>query len=313
MDYLWERTIPFYNINIKEITDIFNEYDKNFEILDLIPIDVGCRNSNYKVHTNKGFFLLRICPLNDTASYKKEKTVSKLFYGYIRTPKLLFLSENNITQRICLIYEYINGSSLQEILIQRGNFQDNIIIQVAESAACIHNHDVINNGEFNTLNDYPSFLTWYDLFLEKDNTTKRIGNDIKKRVKKLISDKRSNLNTINKYISFIHSDFRPANMMIDKNKNIWIVDWEFSGFGHSLADIGQFFRYSNCFELSQIKKFEVVYNSVSKRSLPSNWYELSKLRDLINPLQMLGEKENLPEKYFDLKNLILDSLNLFGY
>lgn len=310
MDDLWERSIPFYNIGIKEITDIFKQYDKQFEILDFIPINVGCRNSNYKIHTNKGFFLLRICPLNDS-SYKKEKIINELFYGCLKIPKLLFVSENNITQRICLMYEYINGSSMQEMLTQRGKFEDGIIMQVAESAAYIHNCEVVNNGEFD--NDYPPFLTWYDLFLEKYIVTERIGNDIKERVKKLISDKQSNLHVIDKYISFIHSDFRPANMIVDKNNKIWIIDWEFSGFGHSLADIGQFFRYFNCFELTQIKKFEVVYNSFSKRTLPSNWYELSKLRDLVNPLQMLGAKENLPQKYTDLKNIILDSLVLFGY
>lgn len=310
MDNLWERSIPFYHIGIKQITEIFKQYDRQFEILDFIQINVGCRNSNYKVHTNKGFFLLRICPLNDT-KYKKEKKVSAIFSGDLKIPKLLFVSESNITERICLIYEYVNGISMQEMLAQRGKLEDNIIMQVAESASYIHNHDIVNNGEFD--DDYPPFLTWYDFFLENDIVTERIGNDIKYRVKKLIADKQGDLKAIDKYISFIHSDFRPANMMIDKNNNIWIVDWEFSGFGHSLADIGQFFRYSNCFEPAQLKKFEHVYNSFSKRTLPYDWYELSKLRDLVNPLQMLGAKENLPQKYNDLQNLILDSLVLFGY
>lgn len=310
MDNLWERSIPFYNIGIKEITDIFKLYDKHFEIFDFATINVGCRNSNYKVNTNKGFFLLRICPLNDV-SYKKEKIISEVFSGRIKVPKLLFVSDNNITERVCLIYEYVNGSSMQDMLIQRGKFEDDIIKQVAKSAAFIHNSNVVNSGEFD--NDYAPFSMWYDLFLEKDIVTERIGIDIKERVKKLIGDKQSDLNIIDKYISFIHSDFRPANMIIDKNNNVWIVDWEFSGFGHSLADVGQFFRYSNCFEQSQISKFEAAYNSLAKRTLPANWYELSKLRDLVNPLQMLGAKENLPQKYTDLKNLILDTLVFFGY
>lgn len=310
MDNLWERSIPFYNMDIKKIIDLFAEYDKHFEILNYTPINVGCRNSNYKVHTNKGYFLLRICPLNDI-SYKKERTISQFFHGYINVPKLLFVSENNITQRICLIYEYIHGISMQEMLIQGGNFEDSIIIQVAESASYIHTHDIINNGEFD--NDYPPFLTWYDLFLEKEIVTERIGKEIKNRVKTLIAHKKSSLYEIDKQICFIHSDFRPANMLIDKNNRIWIVDWEFSGFGHSLADIGQFFRYDNCFNPRQIRIFQEAYNSSSNRILPPDWYELSKLRDLINPLQMLGAKENLPQKYSDLINLVLNTLTFFGY
>lgn len=310
MDNLWERSIPFYNIGIKEIAVIFTEYDKYIEILNYSPINVGCRNSNYKVNTNKGYFLLRVCPLNDS-SYKKEITISELFSDGLNVPELLFISENNITQRICLIYEYINGNSMQEILMQRGKCEDNIIIQVAESASYIHNYDVINKSEFN--NNYPPFLTWFDLFLENEIAVKRIGKDIKERVKKLVVDKKIYLYEIDKYISFTHSDFRPANMLIDKNNSIWIVDWEFSGFGHSLGDIGQFFRYENNFDEKQIKIFEEAYNNSSKKTLPSNWYELSKLRDLVNPLQMIGAKEDLPQKYADLKNIILNTLVFFGY
>ncbi|MBD7911588.1 phosphotransferase [Clostridium cibarium] len=310
MDNVWERSIPFYNLSIKEITAIFTEYDKNFEILNYTPIYVGCRNSNYKIHTNKGYFLLRVCPLKDI-SYKKERFISELFYGYINVPKLLFVSENNITQRICLIYEYVNGNSMQEMLIQKGKLEDRIIVEVAESASYIHNCNILNKDEFH--DDYPPFLTWYDLFLEKEIVTERIGKEIKERVKTLIADKKRDLYEIDKYISFIHSDFHPANMIIDKNNRIWIVDWEFSGFGHSLGDIGQFFRYENSFNQRQIEMFEKAYNSSSNRVLPSNWYGLSKLRDLVNPLQMLGAKENLPQKYIDLKNIVLNILVFFGY
>lgn len=59
----------------------------------------------------------------------------------------------------------------------------------------------------------------------------------------------------------------------------------------------------------------VIIKSIrsSNKSLPSDWYELSKLRDLVNPLQMLGAKENLSQKYADLKDIILNTLAYFGY
>lgn len=312
MDNLWERSIPFYKVNIKDAESIFKEYNNSLEILDLTAINIGCRNSNYKITTDNGLFLLRICPLGDT-SWEKEKIISELLSKDINVPRLLFSSEDNITQRVCLIYEFIDGCSLQQSITANGTFEDNIITQAAETAAHIHNFDVINNGEFTTLDNYPPFLMWYDLFLENDAAAMRIGNDDKERIKKLISAKQDDLNVIAQYTSFIHSDFRPANMLVDKNNKIWIVDWEFSGFGHRLADIGQFFRYSNCFNSEQIRKFEEMYNRISKKPLPDNWYDLSKLRDLVNPLQMIGTKEDLPEKYKDLKNLILDTLNFFGY
>lgn len=310
MDNVWEQSIPLYNIGFKEIVDVFTEYDRTFEILNCTPIRVGCRNSNYKVYTNKGYFLLRVCPINDI-SYKKEKIINELFYGRLNIPKLFFVSESSIAQRACLIYEYIHGSSMEEVLIQRGGCEDSIIVQVAESAAYIHNYHIEKKGDFD--NGYPPFLKWYDLFLQNEIASERIGEEIKERIRKLITEKTECLYEIDKYISFTHSDFRPANMLMDKNNSIWIVDWEFSGFGHSLGDIGQFFRYENNFNQNQIKIFQEAYNNCSKKDLPYNWYELSKLRDLVNPLQMLGARENLPRKYNDLKDIVLKTLAFFGY
>jgi thiamine kinase-like enzyme len=310
MDHLWERSIPFYKTEINEIAELFQQYDKNILVLDFLPINIGCRNSNYKIQTNQGPYLLRICTPNDT-NYRKEKLISELLSSKIHIPRLLYMSELRSANRTALIYEYISGSPMIEILIHKTKFEDAIIMQVAESAAHIHNHNIPDNRIFD--NDYPPFMTWYDLFLEKEIVTERIGPEIKNRIKKLIAEKQTCLQEIDQYISLVHSDFRPANMIVDRNNAVWIVDWEFAGYGHSIADIGQFFRYSNCFDRTQIKLFEDTYNSLANRILPTNWYELCKLRDLINLLQMLGESENYPLKYSDLRDVILDTLEYLGY
>lgn len=188
---------------------------------------------------------------------------------------------------------------------------DNMMKQVAISAAIIHNSHISDPSIFD--DDYPPYPTWYDYFLNEDFTMKRLGMDVIERVRNLINNNKNLITEIDKYTSFVHSDFRPANMMIDDNNDVWIVDWEFSGYGHSLADIGQFFRYQECFEPDQLELFEQIYNQESNRSLPKDWYRLCKIRDLVNPLQMLGAQEKCPEKQKDLKNLVIDILNQFGY
>lgn len=312
MDNVWERSIPFYTIGVQEATDICKAYDKNLTIVDLQPIYSGCRNSNYKIYTNKGPFLLRICP-SHTANYKKEKTISEIFSGHIKVPRLLFVSEHNLTAHTCLLYEYIDRLSMQELINRTGKLEDRLLIQVAESAARIHNAAIVNNGEFGTLADYPPFLSWYSLFLENKATSERLGDVVKERVERLIAAKASMLPVINQFISFIHSDFRPANMLVDRHNTVWIVDWELAEFGHSLADIGQFFRYTHQFTASQMNTFATVYNSTARRKLPIDWYALSKLRELVNPLQMIGAEGDRPAKYADLKKLIIESLAFFGY
>lgn len=45
--------------------------------------------------------------------------------------------------------------------------------------------------------------------------------------------------------------------------------------------------------------------------MPSDWYELSKLTNLVSQLQMLGAKENLQQKYTDLKYIVLNIMAFF--
>lgn len=309
MDNVWERSFPFYHIQRVEAEEIFSKFDKGIEIVDYTLINIGCRNSNYRVATNKGPFLLRILPQNETG-YFAEKKAQGILFGYINIPELIYASTENITKRTCLIYRYIEGTSMQETIKKSGKLDDMIIKKVAESAAHIHNNPFKEDEESEK---YPPFHTWFDLFLHQENVTDRLEVDLKKRVERLVDDKEGDLDTIEKYMSFIHSDFRPANMMLDQAGEVWIVDWEFSGGGHSLADIGQFFRYSHSFKREQILQFGKTYNHYSKRNLPSDWYELSKLRDLVNPLQMLGAKGSRPNKYRDLKEIIEDTLLFFDY
>jgi thiamine kinase-like enzyme len=310
MDHIWERSIPFCSIGMEEAKEVFQQFDKSLEISELTPILLGCRNSNFRVKTEQQEFLLRVCPIGDE-SYKKDESIWKDLYKQFHVPQILYISEKNSTDRVCLIYEFVEGRTLQEVALQRGSMDDYAIVQAAEIAAIIHNYEPVEKSLFQS--QYPPFSTWYDLFLNNEYVGKRLGGDTMEKVKRLIKDKKEDLEEIDRYQSFIHADFRPANMIVDKYDALWIIDWEFAGYGHSLADIGQFFRYESYFEPIHLMQFEIVYNKYSKRPLPKNWYQLSKLRDLVNPLQLLGAEEDYPQKYDDLKNLVQETLNFFKY
>ncbi|WP_202708866.1 aminoglycoside phosphotransferase family protein [Sporosalibacterium faouarense] len=308
MDHLWERSIPLYKISKYDLNSIFHNFNSS-TVLKFQPINIGCRNTNYIVQTNSGKYLLRICPLNDEG-FKNEVAAFKALYDLVNMPKLLSITKVN--ENSCLIYEYIESMSMQSLLLENQILENNVISQVARSAAIIHN---LNEDDISGLNelDLPPFDTWYDLFLNNDFAAKRLGADTVNRVKKLVTDHNQLILQIDLYNSFIHCDFRPANMLINKEDKVFFVDWEYAGFGHTLADIGQFFRYEHCFNKEQKRLFEKEYNSVAKIKLPRNWYDLSKLRDLVNPLQMIGSNRELPQKFRDLKGIVIDTLEYFGY
>jgi serine/threonine protein kinase len=309
MDNNWERSIPFMPISRADLAEIFHNYDAHLAILSCAEVRMGCRNSHYKVNTTHGSYFLRIFPPGDNRFWN-EQSVFNVLYNKINIPKVHFVSE--INGRGCSIYEYINSVSLQSRCSANVRLENGVVCQAAKSAAIMHNFSADDfNGliEINT----PPFCEWFDLFLSDNKTVERIGNETVQRVRRLIADSASKLVEIDRYQSFIHGDFRPANMLLDHQNQVFIVDWEFAGGGHRVADIGQFFRYRNCFDNEHLAVFETEYNALAAVSLPRDWYELSRLRDLVNPLHMLGEKAELQLKFHDLKNLILDTLELLGY
>jgi hypothetical protein len=309
MDNVWERSVPFFRVSNSDLSEIFHKYDPSLMVFSFEKVGVGCRNSNFVVKTNGGYFFLRIFPHGERG-YLNEKAVSGVLHNKINIPQLHFVTE--LDNRGCLIYEYINALSLQSRFSKNVRLDNDIIRQAAESAAIIHN---FKSDDFPGLlkADFPPFYQWYDLFLNNARAAERIGPEAVERVRRLIADSDAKLPEIDRYKTFIHGDFRPANMLIDSQNRVFIVDWEFPGDGHMLADVGQFFRYRSCFDNEHLSVFETEYNKHALVSLPRGWYQLSKLRDLVNPLQMMGEKAELPLKFQDLKNLILDTLDYFGY
>ncbi len=309
MDNIWERSVPFFRISPTDLTEIFHQYDPGLTVQSYQEVNAGCRNSNYIVNTTRGAYFLRFCPPAESG-YLNEKIIFGALYPKINIPRLYFASE--FKGREYLIYEYLEAVPLQSCLLGNTRLKNEIVSQVARSAAVIHNQPADNFTGLTQI-ETPPYEEWYDLFLDNPRAAARIGSETVKRVRQLISHSGPELSQINSYQSFIHRDFRPANMLIAPQNVLFIVDWEFPGAGHTLADIGQFFRYRGCFDEEHLAVFEAEYNKQAIVHLPSDWFELSCLRDLVNPLQMIGAEADLPLKYQDLKNLIRDTLEYFGY
>lgn len=140
-----------------------------------------------------------------------------------------------------------------------------------------------------------------------------IGNELYKRIRKLVIDKQEFVSIIDSYKSLVHSDFRPANMLVDKYNQVYFVDWEGVWWGYTLVDIGQFFRYIKFFNDTHINFFKQTYNTFANRKIPDNWFDLSLFIDLVNPLQLLSINQETPFRNADLINIIGGKLVYFDY
>lgn len=307
LDLDWERSIPIINIQLDEIKDIFFEFDQTISVLDYNAIHLGCRNSNFVVDTNRDRYLLRLASMDEL---NNELVAYDLMKDKINIPSLLFHTTKE--KRNIFIYQYISGVSLQQHIVENNRVEYDFIEQVAKASAIIHNTPkeiVTGLAEY----EVPPFELWYQYFLENSRIRARLGEVICQRVQRLVIDKQKFISEINAYQSFIHCDFRPANMMVDENRQVYFVDWESASIGHSLADIGQFFRYRFFFNHTHIRLFEDTYNVFARKKLPNHWFELSLFRDLVNPLQMLSSNHEAPLRNEDLLKIIEGSLSFWGY
>ncbi len=307
LDLDWERSIPMIDLKMDELNDLFTEFDKTLTVTDFKAIRLGCRNSNLVVRTNKGKFLLRITNSNDL---NNENAAFQLVKDRINVPNLLFYTAKNKAN--LFIYQYIDGISLQKLIIKNNQCEYSLLEQVAKTAAVIHNTPIEKTTGLTEF-DVPPFEMWYSYFIENPTVRTRIGEEIYSKLQQLIINKQYLISEIDGYKSFIHCDFRPANMLVDANNQVYFVDWESACTGHSLADVGQFFRYRSFFKQAHIQLFEQVYNTFADRKLPDNWFELSLFRDLINPLQMLSLDQAAPVRNADLINIVINTLAYWGY
>ena len=307
LDLDWERSIPIIDFKLDELKSIFAEYDKTLTVTSFNAIQLGCRNSNFVVCTNKGKFLLRTTNSDDL---NNESIAYELVKDKINVPNLLFYTTKHKVN--IFIYQHINSVSMQKLIIESNQCEPFLIEQVAKAAAVIHNtpkEKTLGLAEF----DVPPFEMWYQYFINNPMVRARVGEEIHEKLQQLVFKKQKLISEIDAYKSFIHCDFRPANMLVDENKQVFFVDWESACTGHSLADIGQFLRYRHFFKETHTGLFEQVYNTFANRKLPDNWFELSLFRDLVNPLQMLSLKQESPVRNADLINIIEGTLVYWGY
>ena len=122
LDLKWERYIPILDVSIDELKHIFAKFDNAIDIIKFNPIQLGCKNSNFIVSTNKGMYVLRI--VNNTV-LNNEFAAYDLVCNIINVPHLLFqrISHN----KKIFIYQYIKGISLQKNIKKNIQFENYLL------------------------------------------------------------------------------------------------------------------------------------------------------------------------------------------
>jgi len=318
LEYDWERTFPFLEIDKSIVCRLFDGILEERNIINVMPIDEGCRTTNYIVETNEfqKKYILKIF-FSAEQNYKKEiKLLSKLNGNKtIHVPKIYKISTDEIIQnREYAIYEYIEGKTIGQAISEGYVLEENFVREVACSLAEIHSYKFNKVGfldeNLKIREELPPLILWYEQFMG-DRAQKRLGKSIIEKINSIVKENRKILTQLDEDIRLVHGDFQGTNILIKNSRLAGILDWEFVMAGHPLADIGQFFRYEEYFDKNLIRVFENEYNKHSSYKLITDWYKVSKLRDLVNLMQLIDAKEHMPNKYASIRTIIVNTLRQF--
>lgn len=318
MEYDWERTFPFLELDNIKIIKLFQGILESQNIINITPISEGCRTTNYIIETReeRRKYILKIF-FSKEKNYKREiKLLSKLRQNEsVLVPRIYKMSSDKVIQgREYAIYEYIEGKTLGQALSEGYIPKEDFVRDVARCLSQIHNYKYDRAGfldeNLNIKEELPPLFLWYKDSMG-DMAKKRLGKDIIDKINRIIKQNEKVLTKLDEDIRLVHGDFQGTNVLIKDNKLAGILDWEFVMAGHPLADIGQFFRYEEHFNKKLVQVFEQEYSKNSKYILINDWYKISKLRDLVNLIQLINNKEDMPNKYANIKTIIVNTLERF--
>ncbi|MDR5587533.1 MULTISPECIES: phosphotransferase [Clostridium] len=315
MEYNWERSLPFFYIDLDIANKLFKKTLLNEEVESIDPINEGCRSSNYVLETNnRNKYILKIFPECD-CYYERENNLLNLLKNDILVQRVYLISSSNIIKnKIFGIYEYIEGVNLGKAIRGGSKIDKNLIEELAMTLAKIHKFKYKECGKLdknlNIIHKLSPLYTWYEENMGI-NFKNRLGDNIVKKINYIVNYNKEMLLELDKNISLIHGDFQGTNILVKDNKISAIIDWEFSMAGNPLIDIGELFRYEEYFDNDLIKIFEKQYNKYSDDKLIDEWYKISKLVDLISLIKLINTKDDMPNKHKEIKKLIINTLELF--
>lgn len=315
MEYNWERSLPFFYIDLDIANKLFKKTLLNEEVESIDPINEGCRSSNYVVETNnRNKYILKIFPECD-CYYERENNLLNLLKNDILVQRVYLISSSNIIKnKIFGIYEYIDGVNLGKAIRGGSKIDKNLIEELAMTLAKIHKFKYKECGKLdknlNIIHKLSPLYTWYEENMGI-NFKNRLGDNIVKKINYIVNYNKEMLLELDKNASLIHGDFQGTNILVKDNKISAIIDWEFSMSGNPLIDIGELFRYEEHFDNDLIKIFEKQYNKYSDDKLIGEWYKISKLVDLISLIKLINTKDDMPNKHKEIKKLIINTLELF--
>lgn len=252
-------------IGVNDTRRIMDLYDLG-EVVSLIPLSLGISNSNYQLRMTTGDYLLKISNDKDSDELEEEMKILRLLaekgFPYSLTPiqtanqKLVY----QVEQYFGVVFPFIQG-------IPPGP-SDSTCRMIGEGLALLHSIEWSENDQ-EKIRDYkvigygPDELSEY---IKRPNCPE----DFKIEFDKAFPHQLQEWKEAGLPRGLIHGDLYYDNTLFDNNKLRIMLDFEQSGFGELLLDLGICIS-GTCLEKGRIitpliESFLIGYESVRKLS-----------------------------------------------
>lgn len=276
MEKIFERIGK--EINIENLSENVCRYYKLGDYKDHKLILVGIDDLSYFLDTTNGRYVVKIINHEKTNEeinefVKKSIAITK---NNIRAPKLIeyegeYLFKYNIDDLHInlVVMEYIDGSDLYSINKQITKEDIEKLIDILMPLHKIE--DKIENKEY----DEYCFMKIKEDYQKTKNV---LPKDIKEQVEKMVK-KFDEIELEKLPKCFIHGDLISTNIMKDKNKDLWLIDFYQSGIGLRILDIVKVlnsvidnYKYEN-----DTEELEQYFLEQYNKKMPLTTYELEAL------------------------------------
>lgn len=279
----------------EQINDIISNWQSGFIVENCLLITEGLSTTNYvvTVRNSKQKYLLKVYPIHRKNNVLEQKLMSDLSKE-MNVPEIhLFDNSQTIIELDYLIMDFIEGETLSSHIKKNQSFDDALAYQIGCDLSKIQHIEFDHMGLIDadykivkTLNPISKLINFY-----LDKPVSRNLSQEGLRILKSIGG-HPVLNELDQHFVLSHGDFNPNNIIVDLDRQLWYIDFEYCSSAPRYLDIGKFFRkrthFSEYIKNSTLDQFVIGYEKHASVTLPSDWLKKAKLTDLTTLLGLIN-------------------------
>jgi Ser/Thr protein kinase RdoA (MazF antagonist) len=305
MEQRWERHHPFLSLDPPALEARLRAPFPGARVVRAEPLAGGLRNSNYRV-----WLAGRAAPVvvrlftADPAACRREVALAALVGGSVPVPAILHADP--AAEPPLTVTAWVEGVRLDALL--RDGVGDGPAEGAAGAAgevlARIHRFSFPGAGFLGPDLEVRQPLDLSDAgwpghmehFLFRRGVGDRLGQDLTRRLWRLVGEQAPRLAPLRGERSLVHADYKPWNLLVaprDRSPSEpWslaaVLDWEFAFAGPPLVDLAIFLRHRATLPPAYTRAFLHGY-AAAGGALPADWEAQTRLLDLLNLCSMLEQ------------------------